>query len=305
MDKKKILTILTDYLVLTLGVVIFTIAWESFMIPNGMSSGGLMGLCTVIEYATGGKILASYSYLAINSLLILLSVLALGIGFGFKTLYCIALSALLLKVFDGMDVLHAVPGHFLYVPERVLIPIIAGVLEAVGIGLILRHGGSSGGTDIMALMINKYWPVSLSKVFLISDFFIITAILFLPGRAFGDMIYGYEMMVTFSLVIDVMMVGQKSSVQLMVFSEKYGEIADYIIGVMDRGATVLKAQGWYTKKDKNILLIMIRQKELPELTRVIKQIDHRAFMSVTQAGSVYGEGFEEIKAGLSRKKKKD
>ena len=305
MDKKKILTILTDYLVLTLGVVIFTIAWESFMIPNGMSSGGLMGLCTVIEYATGGKILASYSYLAINSLLILLSVLALGIGFGFKTLYCIALSALLLKVFDGMDVLHAVPGHFLYVPEKVLIPIIAGVLEAVGIGLILRHGGSSGGTDIMALMINKYWPVSLSKVFLISDFFIITAILFLPGRAFGDMIYGYEMMVTFSLVIDVMMVGQKSSVQLMVFSEKYGEIADYIIGVMDRGATVLKAQGWYTKKDKNILLIMIRQKELPELTRVIKQIDHRAFMSVTQAGSVYGEGFEEIKAGLSRKKKKD
>ncbi|MBQ9548318.1 MAG: YitT family protein [Bacteroidales bacterium] len=304
-DRKKLFVILDDYVVLTLGVIIFTVAWEVFMIPNGMSSGGLMGLCTVIEYATGGRILASYSFLAINSLLILISVLALGIGFGFKTLYCILMSSLMLKVFDGLDFLHAVPGNFFYVPERVLIPIISGVLEAVGIGLILRRGGSSGGTDIVAIMVNKYWPVSLSEVFLLSDLIIITAILFLPGKAFGDMVYGYEMMVTFSLVIDVMMVGQKSSVQLMVFSEHYGKIADYIINEMDRGATILKAQGWYTKKDKNILLIMLKQKELPEISRVIKSIDRKAFMSVTQAGSVYGEGFEEIKTGISRKRKEN
>lgn len=302
-DRKKVLSTLWDYVVLTVGVVIFTIAWEGFMIPNQMSSGGLMGLCTVIEYATG--IMASYSFLAINALLILLAVLALGIGFGFKTLYCILMSSVMLRVFDAMPFLHAVPGNFFYVPEKVLIPIIAGVLEGVGIGIILRRGGSTGGTDIVALMVNKYWPVSLSKVFLLTDFVIITSILCLPGRAFGDMIYGYEMMVTFSLVIDVMMVGQKSSVQLMVFSDQYEKIADYIINQMDRGATILKAQGWYTKKDKNILLIMLKQKELPELTRVIKSIDHKAFLSVTQTGSVYGEGFEEIKAGLSRKNKSE
>lgn len=305
MNLGKIKRILDDYAILTLACFIFAIAWECFMIPNGMSAGGLMGLCTVVQFATGGLIQASVSYVVINALLIIVSILIFGIGFGFKTLYCIAMTTLMLELVGNIEFLKAVEGQFFYVREPVLIPIIAGVLEAIGVGLIIKRGGSTGGTDIVALMVNKYWPISLSKVFLVTDFIIIFSLLFVPGKTFADMVYGFEMMVTFSLVVDTVVGGAKNSFQLLVFSEKYQEIADHIITKLDRGVTVLRAQGWYTRKDKSVLLILISQKQLPVLTKAIKDIDPKAFMSVSQTNNVYGEGFEEIKAGIKSRKKKD
>ncbi len=300
--KNKVLTTLWDYLVMTLGVIVFAVAWEAFMIPNGMSAGGLMGICTVIEYATHGAILASYTYMVINALLIILAVLAFGIGFGFRTIYCIIISTVALRLLSGMEWVHAVPGNFFYISEKVMVPVISGVLEAVGVGFILRRGGSTGGTDIIALMVNKYWPVSLSKVFLICDFIIISSLLLLPDKSFSDMVYGFIMMATFALVIDYVVVGDRGTIQLMVFSKRYSDIADYITVKMERGVTVLKAQGWFTKADRNVLLLLIRKNELSEVTQVIKECDPNAFMSVTQVGGVYGEGFEEIKAGIKKKK---
>lgn len=298
--------LIKDYLILTLACFIFGLAWEGFMIPNGMSAGGMMGLCTVIQYATNGLIQAQYSYFVLNALLVLVAVAAMGIGFGFKTIYCIAMSSIAMGVLEKLTVLHCIDGSFFFVQETVLIPIIAGVLEATGIGLVLRFGGSTGGTDIVALMVNKYWPVSLSTAFLVSDLIVCSLLLFLPEKCFSDMCYGLAELVTFSLMIDMVVGGKKSSYQLLVFSDKYVEIADHIITNMGRGATVLKAQGWYTKKDKNVLLILINQKEFPSLSKVIKDVDPRAFMSVSKTNSVYGEGFDEIKAGVKIKKvKKD
>lgn len=302
--RSKIGGILIDYLVMTIGVLFVTVAWECFMIPNGMSAGGLMGLCAVIEYATGGAIIASYSYAVINIALILIAIWAFGIGFGFRTLYCIGMQALALKLFANLDFLQAVPGNFLYIHDRVMIPVIAGVLEAVGIGLTIRKGGSTGGTDIIALMVNKYWPVSLSRMFFITDFIIITSILFLPGKVFGDMVYGYIMMAAYAAVIDFVVVGDRGAVQLLVFSSHHKEIADYIINKMERGVTVLKAIGWYTKQEKDVLLLLMRRNEVPEVSKVIKTLDSKAFMTVNSVGGVYGEGFEEIKAGITGKKKK-
>ncbi|MCQ2184483.1 MAG: YitT family protein [Bacteroidales bacterium] len=302
MDNSKVVKIIKAYLFLTLGCFLYAFAWECFMIPNGMSSGGLMGLCTVVEYATGGSIKASYSFIVVNSLLILASILVFGIGFGFRTIYCILLSTAMLGLLGNTDILKALPDHFFYISQPVLVPIVAGVIEAFGIGMILREGGSSGGTDIIALVVNKYYPVSLSKVFLLCDLFIITSLLFLPDRAFNDMLYGYEMMFTFSMMIDFVVVGQKSSFQLMIFSQKYDEIADYINKELDRGATILKAQGWFTKKERNVLLVLLTRKELPVISSVVKNIDDKAFMSISPVSNVYGEGFEEIKGGIRRKK---
>lgn len=304
MDAKKIKKYIIDYLALTLACLSFAFAWEAFMIPNGMSAGGMMGLCTVIQYATAGIIPAQYSYFVINALLIVVAVLAMGLGFGFKTIYCIVMSSLAMQLLEGITAIQCVPGEFFYVQETVLIPIIAGVFEAVGIGLVLRFGGSTGGTDIIALMVNKYWPVSLSVVFLISDLAVVCLLLFLPDKNFNDMVYGIEELVTFSLMIDFVVGGKKSSYQLLVFSDKYERIADYVINDLQRGATVLSAKGWYTKKEKDVLLLLINQKELPAISRAIKDIDQRAFMSVSPTNNVYGEGFEEIRAGVSRKKNK-
>ena len=301
--KGKVKTLFNEYLILTIASFIFAAAWECFMIPNGMSAGGMMGLCTIIQYATGDLIPAQVSYIAINAVLMVIAVLAMGIGFGFKTIYCIVVSTLAMGLISGMDALHSVPGEFFYIEEKVLVPIFAGVLEALGIGLILRYGGSTGGSDIVALMINKYWPVSLSTTFLIMDLFICAALLLLPEKNFSDMCYGLEMVVVFSFMVDTVVGGKKSSYQLFVFSDRYKEIADYIIYKMERGVTVLQAQGWYTKKSREVLMILISQKELPSLNKVIKDIDPRAFMSISATINVYGEGFEEMKTGVKLKKK--
>ena len=303
-DRRKLLSTVKDYLILTVASFLFAFAWEGFMIPNGMSAGGMMGLCTIVQYATGGFIQAQYSYIVINAVLIIVAVLAMGIGFGFKTIYCIVVSSLAMGLVGSLDFLHSAPGEFLFIQERVLIPVIAGAIEAIGIGLILRYGGSTGGTDIISLMVNKYWPISLSMIYLVTDVIICSLLLFLPEKNFSDMCYGLEELVVFSLMIDIVVGGKRSSYQLLVFSEHYKEIADHIITNMDRGVTLLKAQGWYTKKDKDVLLILINQKELPSLTRVIKEVDPRAFMSISPTNNVYGEGFEEIKTGVSLKKKK-
>ena len=179
--KRSTARLIWEYLVLTIAAFIFAFAWEGFMIPNGMSAGGMMGLCTVVQYATGGAIPASTSYVVVNAALILAAVLLMGIGFGFKTIYCIAISSLAMSLIASTPALHSIQGQFFYVRESLVIPVLAGVLEATGLGLIIRYGGSTGGTDIVALMINKYWPISLSTVFLISDFVIIFLILF-PGH---------------------------------------------------------------------------------------------------------------------------
>ncbi len=301
--ERKKYYIVNDILILTVACFIFAFAWEGFMIPNGMSAGGMMGLCTVVQYATGGLIPAQYSYFAINALLIIVAVIAMGIGFGFKTIYCIVMSSLAMEIVASVPALHAVAGQFFFVRETLLIPVIAGLFEAIGLGLVLRYGASTGGTDIIALMINKYWPVSLSRVFLISDIVIVSLLILLPDKSFTDMVYGFVEIITFSALIDYVVGGNKSSYQLLVFSDRYADIADHIIQNMNRGVTVLSAQGWYTRQEKNVLLILISRKQLPELTKVIKEVDPRAFMSVSSTNNVYGEGFEEMKTGLKLKKK--
>ena len=303
--KSKFGSVLKDYTILTVASFIFAAAWECFMIPNGMSAGGMMGLCTIIQFATFDLIPAQISYVVINAVLMIIAVLAMGIGFGFKTIYCIAVSTLAMSLFSSAEFLHSVPGEFFYIEQKVLIPIIAGAIEAMGIGLIIKYGGSTGGTDIVALMVNKYWPVSLSTTFLLTDLAICSLLLLLPDKNFSDMCYGLEMMVVFAMMVDIVVGGKRTSYQLLVFSERYKEIADHIINNMDRGVTVPEGMGWYTKKTKPVLLILINQKELPSLSKVIKNTDPRAFLSISPTHNVYGEGFEEMKTGVNLKKQKN
>ena len=304
--KNKVLKTIWEYVVLTFATFVFTVSWEAFMIPNGMSAGGIMGVCTILEFATGGLIKASLSFFIINAFLILLAVLVFGIGFGFKTIYCIVMSSVFLWLVSDWGWLHSIPGNFLYVEDKTLVPIIAGIFEALGIGLAIRSGGSTGGTDIIALIINKYWPVSLSGVFFVSDFIVVIAQLLLrPGfgsyvgdpKTFNDVMYGILEIVTFALTIDLFTVGGRRTMQLLVFSEKYQEIADYVCNTMERGVTVLKAQGWFTRRDRNVLLVLLTRQELSSLSKVVNDIDPKAFLSVSAAAGVYGEGFEQIKTG--------
>ena len=292
-----------EYMALVLGVFFYCAAWGCFMIPNDLSGGGLTGICTVIQYATDGAIPVSVSYAAINVVLLLIAFVVMGGKFGFKTIFCIALASVMFELFERVPQMHSVAGSFMFIPEKFLIPVIAGLSEGLGLGIIFRAGGSTGGSDIVALMINKFWPVSPGRFFLFSDILIIFSMLLLPGRAMADLIYGFLMVIASSMIIDAVVVGGRSVVQVMIFSERYAEIADYINREMNRGVTAIQAIGWYTRADKKVLFVILRQKEVFQLTKVVKELDKNAFLSVSPANNVYGEGFEQIKSGLKKKKK--
>lgn len=298
MDTRKIFNVLWDYFLLTVGIVLYCLGWTSFLIPGGIASGGGTGLCTIVYFATG--IPVAYSFFALNVFLLIVGFLVLGKAFGFKTIYAIMLSTLFFDIFPRFDMVVTFD-------DRLITAIVGGLVEAIGIAIVLMRGGSTGGTDILALVVNKYWPVSPGKVYLYSDLFIIASVLLIPDKTVNDMVYGYVTMVTFSLTVDSVLLGNKSSVQLMIFSSKYEEVADFIISNMNRGVTALNSVGWYSGNESKVLLVICYKAQLHDIVASIKNIDPKAFISVSSATSVYGEGFEEIKTGFKLRKgtKKD
>lgn len=304
MDKKIVLIGIFDYIVITIGTVLFVMAWTSFLLPNNMIDGGLTGASALLGMVTG--ISVDVWYFGINVLLLVLAWFILGKAFGVKTVYAIVLSSLLFRFLgnESLRCLWSVEGEVLYVGDGLLVPIIGGLLEAIGLSLIIIRGGSTGGTDILALIVNKFWPITIGRFYLMADFVVITLLMFVPGHNFTNVVYGYVTMGVCAYVLDMILLGKDSSVQVLVFSDKVKFIADYITRDMERGVTALKAIGWYTQEDRQVLLVVIRKNELPELVKAVKDIDSKAFVTVVPANNVYGEGFDEMKTGLSRKRKK-
>ena len=296
MKSNKILATIWDYFLMTVGSLIFCMAWTSFLIPNGLASGGLTGLCTIIQYGTG--IPVGWTYPLVNTCLLILAFISLGKAFGVKTIYVIAVTSLM------FEFLPKFPQLEVMMDEKFVVALVGAAMESVGLGLVLLRGGSSGGTDIVAMIINKYWPVSPGRVYLFTDVFIIASLLFIPGKGLVDMIYAYVVMLGFSFGVDFVLLGNKSSVQILVFSEKYQEIADHMIHNVHRGVTALQSVGWYSQRESKVILIVSRKYQMNEVINEIKGIDKRAFISVSTAMSVYGEGFEEIKTGIKMIKSK-
>ena len=304
MKPNKILSVLWDYFLISLGTLIFCLAWTSFIQPNGLTSGGLTGLCTIVQYGTNGAIPIGWTYPIINGGLLILGFLCLGKSFGFKTIYVIVLSSALFSLLPNFNGEVWSLDLRVHMDNKLMVALVGAFMESVGIGMVLLRGGSTGGTDIVAMIINKYWPISPGKVYLYSDIFIITSLLLVPGSGVEDLIYAYVLMVGFSFGVDYVLLGNKSSVQILVFSSKYKEIADHIIHDVQRGVTALQSVGWYSQKESKVLLIVARKQQMHEIVQEVKNIDKHAFISISSANSVYGEGFEEIKTGLKITKKK-
>jgi Uncharacterized conserved protein len=304
MVPKKVLITVFDYIIITLGTLLFVMAWTSFLLPNHMIDGGMTGASALLSMVTG--ISVDIWYFGINVGLLILAWFVLGQGFGIKTVYSILLSTLLFRVLgdESMCFLWSVEGQVLYVGDGILVPIIGGLMEAVGLSLILLRGGSTGGTDILALIVNKFWPVTLGRFYVMADLVIITLLIFVPGHCFTDVVYGYITMGVCAYVLDLIMLGKESAVQVLIFSNHYEAIGNYVTKEMERGVTALKAIGWYTQEDRRVLMVMIRKTEMAQLVKAVKEVDPKAFVTVVPANSVYGEGFGEMKTGLPLKKKK-
>ena len=304
MARSKAVVAIYDYVVITLGVILFVMAWQCFLLPNNMIDGGLTGASALLSMVTGVSV--DIWYFGINVMLLILAWFVLGRGFGLKTVYAILLSTALFRLLgsESMSWLWSVEGNVLHVKEGILVPVIGGLLEAVGLAMIIMRGGSTGGTDILALIVNKFWPITVGRFYLYADFVVITLLILVPGHCFTDVVYGYVTMGVCAYVLDLIMLGKESTVQVVIFSERIDEIGDYITKNMERGVTALKAVGWYTQTDRLVLMVMLRRTELPDLVKAVKDLDSKAFVTVVPANNVFGEGFDEIKVGLPRKKKK-
>src|SRR5574344_1409263 len=267
-----------SYLLMTIGLFIFVFSWTAFLIPHEIAGGGVSGLASVINYATGFDV--SYSYLIINAVLLGIGFLILGKAFGFKTIYCIAVAALM---FEFLPLIPWVSD----IEDKLINSLIGGTMSGIGIGIIFLQGGSTGGTDIVALIIAKYREMSPGRVFIICDLVIIGSVYFIPGKSLSDVIYGYIEMVSFSYVIDMILTGNKQSVQIHIFSSKYKEIADRAMTELRRGVTAITSTGWYSQKESRVLIIVLRKNQVSDVTALVKDIDKDAFMTVTPVMSVY------------------
>lgn len=284
----KLFKTVQSYILMTAGLFIYVFSWTAFLIPHEIAGGGVSGLASVINYATGFDV--SYSYLIINAFLLGIGFLILGKGFGFKTIYCILVAALMFKFLPLIPWISDID-------DKLINAVLGGTLSGIGIGLIFLQGGSTGGTDIIALIIAKFREMSPGRVFILCDLIIIGSVFFIPGKSLEDVIYGYIVMVSFSYVIDMILTGNKQSLQVFVFSNKYAEIADRITKEMGRGVTAVNSIGWYSQNESKMLVVILRKSQLADISAIVKEIDHNAFISVSAVMSVYGQGFDQIKSG--------
>ncbi len=295
----KVFKLIKTYLILTIGVFLYAFSWIAFIIPKGIAGGGVTGISSIIYYATDGLLPISLSYLVINVALITVGTIILGKGFGFKTIYCILCASLMFEVLPQFEWITTLSD----IPDKFINAIIGGALSAFGIAAIFMQGGSTGGTDIIAIVLSKYRDSSPGKIFMYCDLIIIGSILVLPGKGLQDVVYGYIVMVSFTYLLDQLLTGSKQSVQIIIFSSKYKEIGDMLITSMDRGVTALDSVGWYSQQEGKVLIVIARKQQLPQITASIKEVDHKAFISVSSVMGVYGEGFEKVKAKLKKDKK--
>ena len=320
--KKSFWTQVREWALVTLGILIYVTGWALFLMPNNLVGGGVSGISSMIQYATGGAIQMGYSYFVLNAILIILAMVVIGMGFGAKTIYAIILASIGLRFLPDLIPTEIIQTLALQ-NGKLMSTLCGGLMAGIGIGMSISNGGSTGGTDIIALIWTKYRNVSPGKVILYLDFVIILSSLLIPsivpdidpatgkqligadGRPLTHLmpfsekvttvIYGLILVTVNGRVIDSYLSGSQQSVQLFILSKHYAEIADSITQDLHRGVTVLDGKGWYTQEATEVLMVITRKTDVNLLLRYIKAIDPNAFLSVSSVNGVYGRGFDTIK----------
>ena len=306
-DHKLIFKEVEDYFFITLGLVLYTIAFTVFLMPYQIVAGGVTGLSAIIYYATGFHL--ENTYIMINGVLLLVALKILGFKFMMKTIYAIfALYFLLVFAQEISPVQeNGLPIKILGEGQDFMSMIIGCVITGIALATVFLHNGSTGGTDIIAASVNKYHNVSLGSVLIAADFCIIGSCMFFPQ--FGDYIerahkvmFGFCVMALENFVLDYVMNARRESVQFMIFTRKWQEIANAIGTETKHGVTILDGHGWSTGKEVKVLCILARKNESINMFRLIKMIDPNAFVSQSAVIGVYGEGFDEMKVRIKTKK---
>jgi len=275
-----------DWSVIVFGLFLYAFGWAGFLLPNGITTGGVTGIGAIVYFATSIPVAATY--FCINGVLLLISIKVLGFKFSLKTVINVIILTFLLSV------LQTIIKEPLVRDDAFMNSVLGGVLCGLGLGLVFNSKGSMGGTDIIALIINKYHNISIGRGLFICDLLIICSSYFV-FHSIEKIVYGIVVMWVISYAVDMILNGARQSVQFFIFSEKYEEIADTIIKQAHRGCTVLDGTGWYSKNPVKVLVVMAKKTESTTIFRIVKSVDPQAFVSQSSVIGIFGEGFEKIK----------
>lgn len=282
-----------DYLFITLGLISYSLGWAAFLLPYQITTGGVTGISAIIYYATGTPI--QTSYFIINALLLTGAIKILGPRFSLKTTYAIFALTFFLWMFQEM--MKDDSGHLMQIigPGQDFMACVMGAtLCGIGLGIVFANNGSTGGTDIIAAVVNKYRDVTMGRMILYCDIVIISSCYFI----FNDwrrVVFGFATLAVISFVIDFIVNSARQSVQFIIFSKQYEQIAEHISRDLHRGVTLLDGTGWYSKEPVKVIVVLAKKSQSVNIFRLVKDIDPKAFISQSSVIGVYGEGFDQIK----------
>ncbi len=291
---KKLMYQSNDYLMMFLGLFVMSFGYAAFILPEKVVSGGVAGVSTIIYFASHESINVAIPNFAINILLLVIAFRSVGRQFVIRTIIGATAFSLMLGILTPMF------SGPLVQQQPFMNVIIGGVLAGVGLGTCFAHNGSSGGTDVIAAMASKHSTMSFGRIMLYVDLLIISSSYFLFHEV-EKMVFGYVVLIFEAFVSDMVINNRYQGRQFLIFSKKWEAIATAITKGMRRGCTVIEGTGWYTKGHTKLLLVVCRKYESLRVQRVIKAIDPEAFVSMSSASNVYGEGFDPMKVRLSKK----
>ena len=275
-----------DYTIITLGLMCYTFGWTAFLVSNEIVTGGVTGLSAIIYFGT--NIPVPISYFTINGILLIAAIRIIGWQYCIRSIFGVVMTTIQLSIW----------AYYIKEPlikdEPFMSCIIGGIMLGVGIGVAFTRNGSTGGTDIIAAIINKYKPITLGRSILYCDLLIISSS-YMLFHDLEKILFGFVVLAVSTYSCDLLINGIRQSIQLLIFSEKYEEIADHINRDINRGVTILDGMGWYSKQPKKVIVVLAKRTESTSIFRLVKQIDSHAFISQSNVIGVYGEGFDKIK----------
>ena len=288
-----------DYLTITLGLMAYAMGWCLFLLPYQISTGGVTGISAIIYYATGVEM--QISYFLINATFLAVALYILGLKFCLKTIFSVAMLTFFLDFFQEM--MKDEEGNLIQLigpGQDFMACVIGSIFCGVGIAVVFIVGGSTGGTDIIAAIVNKYKAVTFGRMIMVCDIVIISSCYFI-FEDWRRVVFGFVTLIIISVAIDYIVNSARQSVQFLIFSKKYEEIGEAVMTEVNRGVTVLDGTGFYSKQPVKVLCILAKKSEAIHIFRLVKDIDPNAFISQSNVVGVYGEGFDQIKVKSKKK----
>ena len=312
LNKTTVATTIKEYTLMAFGMFLYSFGWICCILPANAAGGGATGLSLLIYHITGGAISIGTMVLIINAILLVIAGFVVGWNFGIKTIYCVVVMSIIMHflqvwfttpdgwvaqmitIRDALNVPNGTIVDLFNLNNRLLSAILGGICSGVGVAMCFQQGGSTGGSDIVVMIVNKFYTISYGKFIRYTDGVIISSALFLPNVGIDGVIYGFVMVVIFSYTVDMILSGNQQSSQIFIICKDYKAMADAINNEAKRGATVVDSMGWYSKESSKMVMCVCRKRDLAMVLKIVRNVDPEAFITIGSVMGVYGKGFEAL-----------